>query len=268
MDGQRFTSASSCSNGALFRFCSPLGKFVFTISAVDLINDDSPHAPEPRPVSPSGLFRPDDRGDDPASSAPESKPPDPSSGSRLSRELRAQRSGLESLIRRGESGEHVGEAYSALYDRLLSRLFHEALRAASAPAPLAELAAAGSYGRRTLAPRSDLDLRILCESEHEVLALSEQLLYPLWDAGINVGHQVVSVGYLTQLAAEDVRTASCLLDWRVTWAERGSERSSSRPRSLASSVARHCAISSTRSRPTPRRGTSVLEIPSICWSRT
>src|SRR5690606_26224569 len=75
----------------------------------------------------------------------------------------------------------------------------------------------GSFGRRMLSPNSDLDVRILCADD--LSEASEQLvsalLYPLWDAGLDIGHQVVTVDQIIELGRTDLTTATALLDWRT-----------------------------------------------------
>jgi [protein-PII] uridylyltransferase len=46
----------------------------------------------------------------------------------------------------------------------------------------------------------------------EASTVAERLLYPLWDAGLAVGHQVLSAVDAVELAAEDLATATALLD--------------------------------------------------------
>lgn len=107
--------------------------------------------------------------------------------------------------------------HASMYDGLLTVLF-DGCRAATARHgawPALSLAAVGSYGRGTLAPCSDLDVRLLCEEDVAAAApAAEALLYPLWDAGLSIGHQVVRTRDLLELAASDVVTATTLLDWR------------------------------------------------------
>ena len=76
------------------------------------------------------------------------------------------------------------------------------------------LAAVGSYGRGNFSFRSDLDVRILCHKPAKAAAIAEALLYPLWDAGLQVGHQVVTISDTLSLAKRDLATATTLLDWR------------------------------------------------------
>src|SRR5262245_53890430 len=58
------------------------------------------------------------------------------------------------------------------------------------------LLATGGWGRRETCPFSDLDLLILTPGEPDEAArqLAERTLYPLWDAGLEIGHAVRSVG--------------------------------------------------------------------------
>jgi [protein-PII] uridylyltransferase len=115
-------------------------------------------------------------------------------------------------------GFNVARAYSKLYDGVLSALFsacHAAMAQRGQWTPLS-LAAVGSYGRCVLSPFSDLDVRLLCASDSAAAApVAEALLYPLWDAGLSIGHQVVTMDDLLELASKDVTTATALLDWRT-----------------------------------------------------
>ncbi len=121
---------------------------------------------------------------------------------------------LEALVHGNASGRRVGQAYAELFDDLFSKLLFRAFDGLPSKPPMIELAAVGSYGRCSLAPRSDLDVRLLCRDVRAVGGLSERLLYPIWDAGLDLGHQIVTVEQVTDLALEDVKTATALLDWR------------------------------------------------------
>ncbi len=117
-----------------------------------------------------------------------------------------------------EAGLPAGRRYAKVYDGLLSALFHAARTAMTRGAhwtPLS-LAAVGSYGRSALSPFSDLDVRLLCDRDAASAApAAEALLYPLWDAGLSIGHQVVTSADVIELAREDLPTATSLLDWRT-----------------------------------------------------
>ena len=79
------------------------------------------------------------------------------------------------------------------------------------------LVALGGYGRGTLAPGSDLDLLILHDgtSADAVAALAETLLYPLWDAGLRVGHAVRTPEACAEIAAERLDATTAMLDGRI-----------------------------------------------------
>ena len=46
------------------------------------------------------------------------------------------------------------------------------------------LVATGGYGRRELAPESDLDVWLLHDGRNDVGRVAERLWYPVWDAGL------------------------------------------------------------------------------------
>ena len=76
--------------------------------------------------------------------------------------------------------------------------------------------ALGGYGRGELAPASDVDLLILHRGDRpaEVAAVAERLLYPLWDAGLTVGHAVRTAEECLALAEERLDARTALLDGR------------------------------------------------------
>ena len=88
-----------------------------------------------------------------------------------------------------------------------------------------EVAAVGGYGRGALALSSDLDVRLLVRDERDAAEVASAILYPLWDAGLSVGHQVLILDGAIDVAREDLTTATSLLDWRhlVGDAELGTE---------------------------------------------
>ena len=128
------------------------------------------------------------------------------------------RGDFDARVRRGDCGVVVGRAIARSMDGLMSALL-PATQATLSPIRKwvdCTLAAVGSYGRGVLGPRSDLDVRIVVDGDVErAQAVSEALLYPLWDAGCQVGHQVIAVDDVLELARQDLSTATALLDLRV-----------------------------------------------------
>ncbi|HEX7450869.1 MAG TPA: [protein-PII] uridylyltransferase, partial [Polyangiaceae bacterium] len=134
---------------------------------------------------------------------------------------------VESMIRPGgpEAGLEAASRYAKAFDGLLCSLFKaaESTMIKAGTWQNVGLAAVGSYGRNELGYHSDLDVRLISASKPEkVRAVAEALLYPLWDAGLSIGHQVVMGSDMLDLAKHDLPTATTLLDWRVLTGDRTS----------------------------------------------
>jgi [protein-PII] uridylyltransferase len=109
------------------------------------------------------------------------------------------------------AGLALGRAHAGLLDGLLAGLFPLTL---GGRFPGVVLAGVGSYGRGAVALRSDLDVRLLAPSPTEASRAADALLYPLWDMGLSIGHQVVGASELVEGARSDLPTATSLLDFR------------------------------------------------------
>lgn len=100
-----------------------------------------------------------------------------------------------------------------------ARSLDEALRELTAQAlgespPLA-VVAVGGYGRGQLSPHSDIDLLVLVGASSEVTPASIRgLLYPLWDAGFEVGHAVRTPKETIERAGSDLDAATSILSAR------------------------------------------------------
>jgi len=114
---------------------------------------------------------------------------------------------------------------SAAMDRIVTALWERATAAAaqvSAPSPVS-LVALGGYGRRELAPFSDVDLLVLHGSREPdafVKSASERFLYALWDLKLEVGYAVRDLRACDQLASEDHTARTALLDLRPLTGDR------------------------------------------------
>ena len=115
-------------------------------------------------------------------------------------------------LRRGRAepavaGLDLGRAYAAVLDKVLL-----------AATPLTDhgiaLAGVGGYGRGAVALGADLDVRLLTRDIEQAEEAAQALLYPLWDARLSVGHQVVTIDDLIEASRDDLPTATTLLDWR------------------------------------------------------
>jgi len=84
------------------------------------------------------------------------------------------------------------------------------------------LAAVGGYGRRELAPGSDIDLLFLLP--YKITPWGEQIveavLYSLWDLGFKVGHATRGIDDCLRRAREDLTIRTALLEARFLWGER------------------------------------------------
>jgi [protein-PII] uridylyltransferase len=126
-----------------------------------------------------------------------------------------------SLVRRlegGEDGMDLGRANARFLDACFRLMFEGALRHVGLPSGVA-LAAVGSFGRGAVAIHSDADVALVVDTKvvgtHEAGALVEALLYPLWDAGVVVGHQVLSAEEVVPNAETYLEMATALLDMRL-----------------------------------------------------
>ncbi|HVJ91043.1 MAG TPA: [protein-PII] uridylyltransferase, partial [Labilithrix sp.] len=120
-------------------------------------------------------------------------------------------------------GLGLGRRRATILDGLLAHVFSNALLTTGVTDPIA-LAAVGSFGRGAVALRSDVDVRLVVPSgaaAHDTAAqVADAFLYPLWDAGLAVGHQVTSATEALELAQTDLATATSLLDLRVIAGDR------------------------------------------------
>ena len=151
----------------------------------------------------------------------------PSLPAELKSYLTNHRGQVEAKVRVADEGAGLpaAERLSKAYDGLFCSLFKavESTFARDGGWQSVGLAAVGSYGRGALSLHSDLDVRLVTSSRPEkVRPIAEAMLYPLWDAGLSIGHQVVNPSDMLDLAKTDLPTATTLLDWRLVAGERTS----------------------------------------------
>ncbi|HUH02225.1 MAG TPA: [protein-PII] uridylyltransferase [Kofleriaceae bacterium] len=115
----------------------------------------------------------------------------------------------------GASGIEVCRELSDEYDGIVRGLW-DAVAEGVPGADRMALVATGGWGRRELCPFSDIDFILLCGKRElgQAKQLADKLLYPLWDAGIEVGHAVRDPASAARLAKDDLATATSLLDLR------------------------------------------------------
>ena len=101
----------------------------------------------------------------------------------------------------------------ALHDRSRARF----LASSSDLSYRMAVVAVGGYGRRELCPKSDLDILFLHHYKVDpyVEAMTESMLYPLWDLGFEVGHSVRNVKETIRLGGQDDSIRTALIDHRL-----------------------------------------------------
>ncbi len=113
----------------------------------------------------------------------------------------------------GSAGLLLVRRHADIVDAMMAKLYAATSFQRHGTALL--MGAVGGYGRRLLGLRSDLDVCFVTEGSTEgLLPLVEAMLYPLWDAGLSVGHHVIGISDVPAEAADDLPTATGLLDFR------------------------------------------------------
>lgn len=133
---------------------------------------------------------------------------------------------LKRMHRNGDSGLEVCQARAAMIDVVIENLFLAALDLytkdhGALPCKMAVLAT-GGYGRRELNPHSDIDIMFLYplrasgkafEKFQEVLA--EEILYPLWDLGLKVGHASRNAKEVIDECRKEIQSKNAILESRI-----------------------------------------------------
>ncbi|MBX3466027.1 MAG: ACT domain-containing protein [Planctomycetes bacterium] len=110
----------------------------------------------------------------------------------------------------GDPDPGGGRARAALTDVLV-----RALLEASGAADAVTCLALGGYGRRELAPHSDIDLLVLRETDGADDPAIEGFVRLLWDAGAQVGHAVRTLDGAAQALGRDLAGATATLEGRL-----------------------------------------------------
>ncbi len=115
----------------------------------------------------------------------------------------------------GATGRDVCRIYTSVVDGLLKALFAR-YSVRLGPSDRAALVALGGYGRGELNIRSDIDLMLVHKGRltKPVEELTQEMLYVLWDTGLDLGFAIRSVPECIALAKDDLKTMTALLDLR------------------------------------------------------
>ncbi|MEY2878949.1 MAG: hypothetical protein RLZZ15_1329 [Verrucomicrobiota bacterium] len=126
----------------------------------------------------------------------------------------------------GASGLTIAHQRTQIIDALLTRLFAYATQSfarAHGPLPAAvAVVALGGYGRGELCPWSDIDVMFLFPAKAKPAAvkpfqehLTNEILYPLWDCGLKVGHSTRTVDEVFVEARKEIQSKTALLEARL-----------------------------------------------------
>ncbi|MFN0023811.1 MAG: [protein-PII] uridylyltransferase [Parvularculaceae bacterium] len=112
-------------------------------------------------------------------------------------------------------GDALTAKLSGCMDEAIGALASAALAQVPPKAKVA-LLATGGYGRGQLAPLSDIDLLILHSglAEDAIKPFVNALLYPLWDAGLVIGHATHTPASAIKYAESDMTAMTASLDAR------------------------------------------------------
>src|SRR5213594_3839461 len=131
--------------------------------------------------------------------------------------------GLEALKQRhaeGASGEDSVHTHARFMDDVVASLSHlasdDAEAAGLTPTPYV-VVALGGYGRGELHPSSDIDLMIVYDGELSpyVQRVMQELLYTLWDLGLQVGHSLRSLEDCVAMARTDFPSRTSMQEARL-----------------------------------------------------
>jgi [protein-PII] uridylyltransferase len=110
----------------------------------------------------------------------------------------------------GSGGSEVVQRRTSLIDRTLREEYARLAATGRMPA----LLAIGGYGRGEMNPHSDIDIMFLCRDEED-RKRSPDLLYRLWDAGLDIGYSVRSTQECVSLARQDFKIRTSLIESRL-----------------------------------------------------
>jgi len=144
--------------------------------------------------------------------------------SRLGEHVRAARRRLAEGHRRlqeahrdGMRGRPLCGAVADLRDRVVLDLFRVAIAVEGMEERGVALVAHGGYGRRDVAPFSDIDLMLLYDRDRRgaIQRLAERLFRDLFDTGLVVGHSVRTAEEACRLAIGDATVCTSLVESRL-----------------------------------------------------
>jgi len=113
-----------------------------------------------------------------------------------------------------ENGLAVARRITDLADAIVTSAYEQSTH--SSDPKLHALVALGGFGRREMAPHSDIDLLFLFQKEGDKSPeFISGVLHPLWDLGFDVGHSSRTIAEVVKMAREDVESCTAMMDGRL-----------------------------------------------------
>lgn len=133
-------------------------------------------------------------------------------------ELKESRDHLKSLFSTGKDSENFQEDHTEIIDQYFRRSLQESKVGHSLfkeKVPFA-FVAIGGYGRRELCLHSDIDILILFRTKipSRAKVLVEEVFFPLWDLGLDVGYGTRTIKDCLALSKRDFEVLSSMMDAR------------------------------------------------------
>ena len=135
--------------------------------------------------------------------------------------LADQREAIHQRLLTGASGDEVVAMTTDVVDGLIVGQYRTAARTGGEAFTTAGfqhccLVALGGYGRREMAPHSDIDLMFLFhpDAAKVIPELVKQVLHPLWDSGFQVGHSVRTIQDCVDLGLADLTVRTSMMEAR------------------------------------------------------
>jgi [protein-PII] uridylyltransferase len=132
---------------------------------------------------------------------------------------------LKGLHAGGASGQEAVQSHARFMDEILHALTTLIVADSTAdgltPAPCV-VVALGGYGRGELHPSSDIDLMVVHDGELApfVQRLTQELLYTMWDLGLQVGHSLRSLDDCVAMARTDFPSRTSMAETRFIAGDR------------------------------------------------
>ena len=144
--------------------------------------------------------------------------------------LRLEKEMIHRYHQKGDSGLRVTRSRAVIIDVLIQFLHSWAIRVAKDSMGVTKpmcILATGGYGRGELSPLSDIDLMFLYPKSSMGKSLdnlkeimTREILYPLWDSGLKVGHASREINEALSESQKDIRNKNSMLDSRFVCGDR------------------------------------------------